>query len=123
MPPGLTLVIKEHRKRQNEAALRAGPKWPGNPLGLVFLGRTGAPLDGISVGRHFQRRLQAAGARRVTFHTLRHGAATMLLPLQVVSRTLGHSQVSVTADSYAHAVAAIERETAEHIAAVLDRLS
>jgi site-specific recombinase XerD len=42
----------------------------------------------------------------IRFHDLRHSTATLLLhagvDLKTVSAVLGHSQLSVTADYYAH---------------------
>jgi integrase len=62
------------------------------------------------------------GRPLVTFHGLRHTAASILLadgvPLIVVSRFLGHANANVTAKVYAH----LERdESLEAAAQVFDR--
>ena len=123
LPSALTRALREHRQRQNIEALKAGKEW--NPLDLVFVSKAGTPLDGVNLTKRFQRRLASAGLRRVRFHDLRHGAAALLLaedvPLQVVSRMLGHSALGITADLYGHVEAALKGDAAERMAAALGR--
>src|SRR6185312_13490788 len=57
--------------------------------------------------RSFKRYLDKAGlSREIRFHDLRHTAATLLLAsgvnVKVVSEMLGHSNVSITLQIYAH---------------------
>jgi integrase len=57
--------------------------------------------------RHFKAVLVRAGLpTTIRFHDLRHSCATLLLaqgvPLVVVRDTLGHTQISTTADIYGH---------------------
>jgi integrase len=50
--------------------------------------------------------LARAGIPTVTFHQLRHSAASLLIaqgvPLKVVSQVLGHSTSTITANTYGH---------------------
>ena len=41
------------------------------------------------------------------------------VPLKVISRILGHSQLSITADIYTHVLPELERDAAERIEALL----
>lgn len=63
------------------------------------------------------RRLAAREAPGVRLHDLRHAMASMLLahgrPLPEVSRRLGHSSVTTTANVYAHSLRETERESAD----------
>ena len=58
--------------------------------------------------------LERAGLHRVRFHDLRHSAATLLLSLgvhsKVVQELLGHSQISVTLDTYSHILPDMQRD-------------
>ena len=49
---------------------------------------------------------------KVTVHSLRHTYATLMIadgvPLVVVSKQLGHTQTSTTANIYAHAIASAQ---------------
>ena len=57
------------------------------------------------------------------FHDLRLACATFMLAqgadLQVVRETLGHSQISLTADTYAHVMPSLQRDAAERMDAFL----
>ena len=59
------------------------------------------------------------GFRRQRFHDLRHAYATLLLEdgeeLAVVSRSLGHSQLSTTADVYAHLTPSMQARSATRV--------
>jgi integrase len=72
--------------------------------------------------RHFLPLLQAAGLPPMRFHDLRHSAATLLLRQgvhpKVVSEMLGHSQISMTLDTYSHVLPDMQRDAT----AALDRL-
>jgi integrase len=75
------------------------------------------------VTRRFQRILRRAGLPHQRFHDLRHACASLLLsqgvPARVVMETLGHSQISLTLNTYSHVIPALGREAAERMDAVL----
>jgi integrase len=54
----------------------------------------------------FQAQLARAGIPKMRLHDLRHGCASLLLaqgvPARVVMEVLGHSQISMTLDTYSH---------------------
>lgn len=54
----------------------------------------------------FSKAIKKNGLRHIRFHDLRHGCASMLIservPLIEVQQWLGHSNISTTADMYAH---------------------
>src|SRR5579883_2482945 len=93
--------------------------------GLVFTSTIGTPLEAWSIGRHYHRRFQQAGLPRRPFHTLRHTCATLLLlqgvDLRVVMEVLGHSQISLTANTYTHVAEALKRQAAERLEALFTR--
>jgi len=89
----------------------------------VFTTTLGTPLDGISVTRRFQRILREADLPRQRFHDLRHACASLLLaqgvPARVVMETLGHSEISLTLNTYSHVLPALGREAAAQMDEVL----
>ena len=50
---------------------------------------------------------------------LRHGCATLMIQLgaspRVIMETLGHSTITVTMDTYAHVLPAVQREAADQL--------
>lgn len=58
------------------------------------------------------------------FHDLRHGHATMLLELgedlKVISERLGHSTITLTADTYSHVREKMQREALNKLDQVLN---
>ena len=88
-----------------------------NVDGLVFTDAVGRPLHGHDIGNAWPSLLAAAGLPHVPFHGLRHSAATALLaagvPLRTVADVLGHSTITITADTYAAVVPELRRDAAD----------
>ncbi len=123
LPDALVEALRDHRIRQLEDRLRAGPAWDGNEWGLVFTTPAGSPLNGNSLTHRFQATLQRAGLPRVSFHACRHGAASFALAqgvdLRTIQELLGHSSYAITADLYIHLQAEATRDATEKIGALL----
>jgi integrase len=103
--PMLETVLRARKLEQKREQLRAGDRW-SNPHQLIFTTRTGGPLQGREVTRWFHRACDAAGLPRYRWHDLRHAYATGLLEsgvdLALISKSMGHSSVAITADTYSH---------------------
>jgi integrase len=115
-------AVRRHRAAQLAERLRAGTSWTDHDL--VFASDAGGPLNGSNIlQRSFYPLLRRAGLPRVRFHDLRHSAATLMLsrsvPLKIVSEILGHSQISITADTYMHVTPGMQREAAAAVDAAL----
>jgi integrase len=110
--PGVVLTpLKAHRTRQLEERLAAGGAWEDS--GLVFTSPIGSALDPRNVTRQFKALLASARLPNIRFHDLRHTAATLLLAQGVdprtIMETLGHSQISLTMNTYSHVLPASKR--------------
>jgi integrase len=116
-------ALLAHRLRQAQEHLPLRPELPDLFAHLVFSTTLGTPLDGISVTRRFQRILAAAGLPHQRFHDLRHACASLLLaqgvPARVVMETLGHSEISLTLNTYSHVLPSLGREAAARMDEVL----
>jgi integrase len=117
--------LKTHRKRQLEERLAVGRAWEDH--GLVFTSPIGTALDPRNATREFPMLLKAAGLPVVRFHDLRHTAATLLLAQGVdprtIMETLGHSQISLTMNTYSHVLPALQAEAAAKVDAVLGTIA
>lgn len=132
MLPNVCLeALKNHRKRQLEERLKAGANWVDT--GLVWCtyqqkgesGKVGTGLHPRNVLRAFHALLDASGPKipQMRFHDLRHSAASLLIAsgveLAEVSMLLGHSELRVTLDFYAHLQKQTAAKAARHMDAVL----
>ena len=122
LPSIVTAALRKHRTRQLQERLISGERW--NDSGLVFTTEAGAPLDGCNINRTFKAVLRRAGLPAIRYHDLRHTAATLLLAQGVdprtIMETLGHSQISLTLNTYAHVVPALQRKAAAKMDDILD---
>lgn len=122
MPNVVVTALREHRVRQLSERFAAGPAWDTS-WDLIFATTIGTPMDARNVSRAFEALLRRAGLPRVRFHDLRHSAATIMLAEGVQPRTimetLGHSQIGVTMNVYAHVMPSMQRDAADRMDAVL----
>jgi integrase len=108
-------ALRAHHKRQAEERLAMGQVWADNDL--VFCDTIGGGLAPNNVTRrHFQPAIKRAGVPTIRFHDLRHTAATLMLlggvPVKVVSERLGHSNVGITLNIYAHVLPSMQKDAA-----------
>jgi integrase len=110
-----------HRVRQLETRLAAGANW--KDAGFVFTTPRGTPLDACNVSKQFKALLKTAELTPLRIHDLRHSCATLLLAQGVNARTimetLGHSQISLTLNTYSHVLPELQREAAAKLNGVL----
>ena len=120
---GTVRTLREHRARQHAWRLKIGPRWPDT--GLVFVDPGGASLNPDHVTDRFRALQAEAGLPPIRLHDLRHAAATLALAagadLKPVQELLGHSSITITADTYTHVLPELAREIAENVARLIPR--
>ena len=123
LPQFVTVALLAHKARQEQEREWAGTRW-SHSFNLVFTTTIGTPLDSSNVTHRLHRLLERAGLRRMRFHDLRHSCASLLLSkgvhMRLIMETLGHSQISLTMDTYAHVVPSMRREVAAKMDEVFD---
>ncbi len=116
-------VLRAHRARQAAERLAWGPAWSDS--GRVFTREDGAGVHPEYVSRHFAALARAAGLPPIRLHDLRHTAASLALaagvPLKIVSDQLGHSSITITADTYTSVLPAVAHDAAERTAGLIPR--
>ena len=115
-------ALKRHRAGQLQARLLAGLEWEDRDL--VFCNAFGRPIEEPNLrARSFKPLLKKAGLPDIRFHDLRHSAASLLFALgvhpKIVQEQLGHSAISITLDTYSHAVPTLQAEAARKLDALL----
>jgi len=119
---GITIAVLEQRGRAQERDRADAVEWRDH-WNLVFTHTDGRHLDPVRVTHAFRRAVLDAPVPRVRLHDLRHTHATLLLqagvPVKVVSERLGHAQISLTLDIYAHVLPAMDADAADRFAAAV----
>ncbi|HEY8853914.1 MAG TPA: site-specific integrase [Candidatus Dormibacteraeota bacterium] len=114
LPQYLVKALTEHQKRQVIERLTAGAHW--DERGLVFPTSVGTPLEARSLLRDFRQVIRKGRLPAIRFHDLRHSCATMLLvqgvPARVVMEILGHSDISLTMNTYSHVIPGLRKDAA-----------
>lgn len=106
LPASMIRLLVDHRRRQNEARLKAGKDYENH--GFVFAMPHGAPVRLRYLDRyHFKPTLKRAELTpTMRVYDLRHSSATLLLAagenVKVISERLGHASVTLTLDVYSH---------------------
>lgn len=117
--PAPTLArLRVHRDSQAADRLASGGRWKDH--GLVFASTIGTPLEPRNVDRAWHAVRKNLGLDGIRLHDLRHACATFLLASgaspRTVMKTLGHSQISLTMNTYAHVLPEIERAAVDDAA-------
>jgi integrase len=117
LPDQVLEALKLQKERQDRARDDAGEFW--EEWGLVFTTAAGTPVSPRNDYRDFRKIIERAGLRRVRLHDLRHTAASLMLAQdvspRVIMEVLGHSQISVTMNTYSHISEAQSREAADRM--------
>lgn len=115
--PELTAVIAEIRKQTKVNKLRTGTRSK-----RFIIGAFGDPLSYDKFNRVFAEATEKVIGRRLTTHALRHTHVSMLaeagIPLEVITRRIGHSDSKITKDIYLHMTETTRKRDADLIAKV-----
>ena len=121
LDPATVEVLKAQAQRQLDEQGEWKDSWV--ETGLVFTLENGEALDPEDVSRYWRQAVKKAMLPQIRLHDLRHTHATLALQAgvhpKVVSERLGHATVSITLDTYSHAIPAMQEEAAALIAGLV----
>lgn len=106
MPDDVEVALGLHLSQMQDERELAGPEWPSEWQGLVFVSEVGAPLSDSNMRRLDASWADRAGIGNVTPYDLRHTAATRLCE-KGASRDelvdlLGHKTTRMVDSHYLH---------------------
>lgn len=114
MSEKLCEILRSHRAAQAQECLLIGEECEDR--GLVFAHARGSPINPWNYGRAVRDLILRAGVRPITLHGLRDTHASLCakagVPLEVVSRRLGHASIGITAERYLHVYSERDAEAA-----------
>ena len=114
-------ALNRHRGQQLGAKLKAGERCHSSDL--VVTSRNGTPINRHNLTRDYKSLLKRAGLPELRFHDLRHTAASLFCAQNVQPRDLmeilGHSQISLTMNTYTHVMYPAMQEAASRMDSIL----
>ena len=114
---GVLKELKHAHAQYNRNKLAMGPKFKDS--GLVFSQADGGAYRPESLTRMWRRFLEKHQLKDIRFHDLRHSCATAMLEAGVDPKTvqnrLGHSDITMTMNIYAHCTQNMDRNAAQKL--------
>nr|WP_320147882.1 tyrosine-type recombinase/integrase [uncultured Anaeromusa sp.] len=121
MPPKIREILLAEKEKQEANRIVLGKEYQNN--GFVCCKENGSAYSPNYITHRFTRVLNELPVTKIHFHELRHTYATLSLennvPLKVVSELLGHSTISITANTYSHVNEPLARRYSETIASFI----
>ena len=121
IPSQLVTALRAHRQFQRQERIAAGSMW--QDLNLVFAEPTGGKIDPRRDWAEWKSILRGANVHDARLHDARHTAATLLLEqgvdARIVMEILGHSQISLTQNTYQHVMPRVIADATERVGDVL----
>jgi integrase len=115
--------LKALRRRQAENRILCGRSYDTHWLDFVCVDDVGNLIHLDYVTQAFPRMLKRLGLRKIRYHDLRHTNISLLLEegasLKDLQEWAGHSNISTTADIYAHVQSQAKQKLLEKMGSIL----
>ncbi len=109
--------LHKHIDIQDMERSIAGNRWKENDL--IFSSSIGTSIDRRNLFEEFKGFLKKVGLPNIRFHDLRHTAATLMLKQgvhpKIAQERLGHSNISITLNTYSHVLPSMQEEMANKL--------
>jgi integrase len=117
VPPSLIADLKALKLQAGKNRLGSGDLWEGGDRFFLFSAwESGKPLNPSSVKTWWTRFIKRNKLKYITFHSLRHTSATLLINegvhAKIISERLGHSNIMTTMNIYGHVLRKADQEAA-----------
>lgn len=125
LPEPVYNMLLEQKEKQNTYRQLFKSSYNRKFEDYVCVDQLGNIIRPSHVTQHYGDLLKKYGLRKIRFHDLRHTFASLLIskdvPLINVSNFLGHSDLSTTANIYAHLDKASKQASADIITDIFNR--
>lgn len=115
LPPSAFLVLQEYRQQKEAEALMLDVKIKDSDL--VFSNIDGIPWRPNTISRAWANLAIKARVKIIRLHDARHTHALLILKQgihpRVVQERLGHSNISITLDTYSHVAPGLQEAAAK----------
>jgi integrase len=111
-------VLKKQRRDYLELKLCLGEAFEDMDI-VMFNLRNGKTIFPANLTKTYKKDVKDSGLPHISFHSLRHTHATMLISknvhAKIISSRLGHSKIGVTLDIYSHVLPAMQQEAVDKL--------
>ena len=118
----MRIYLLQLKKEQQEMRLHYGSDY--HQSDYVCCRADGTPLRPDYISQEFAKVCRRADLPHIRFHDLRHTVATLLLQqgfsLKHIQEWLGHSDISTTANTYAHIVYSDKQQMADQLNSIFE---
>lgn len=108
--------LKAYHHTKKKERLQAAELWRGGRYFFLFSSWDGKPLSPDGTSQWWDRFIERTGFKRITFHCLRHSAATHLINqgvhAKIISERLGHKSIKITMNTYGHYIKEADEKAA-----------
>jgi integrase len=109
--------LKANQENQQKLKVFAGEKW--KERNLIFTTIIGTPMEPRKMYLMFKKYSNEIDLPSIRLHDLRHTAATLMLQEgihpKIVQERLGHSDISLTLNTYSHVTPVMQQRVAEKL--------
>lgn len=127
LPAPVREMLETEREKQEVYRKMFGKSYDIRYMDFVCVDQLGRLIRPSYVTQHFSDIIKKYGLHKIRYHDLRHTMASILIshdvPLINVSNFLGHSDISTTANIYAHLDKASKQASADIITGIFDNKS
>lgn len=120
---GTCAILRRHLDSEIDLCRQLSVPFPNDRL--VFCQGDGTPLKPGTVRQSWKRFTRRLGIENINFHALRHTHATLLLregiSPKVISERLGHTNITITLNIYAHVTPGMQRQAVEALDRILEK--
>ncbi len=116
------IMYKEHHENDR---LDSGERWIEKEYDWVFVRSDGRHMYPSSPTNRWAKMLEKHKFRYIRLHDLRHTSASLLIAqgvhAKIISERLGHSDISVTMNTYGHAFKSADRAAADKMESIFTK--
>lgn len=115
LPQQTVAALRKHKLHQAKEKLAAGAGY--EDAGFVAMTTFGTLMKPQQLEEAWYKALKQSELPKIRFHDLRHGHASLLLKagihIKIISERLGHSNITITLNTYSHLLPGMQQEAAE----------
>lgn len=121
LPDVLLNILKAHKKEQLIERIKWGDKWHDEDF--IFTQQDGKMMCLATPSHWWREFAKPLGITDITFHGLRHTAATHMIknniPISTVSGILGHANITTTLNTYTHVIEDTKKSAIDQMADII----